>query len=177
MFGKKHGETFVSADPAGVAVPAVRQVRRKQSVKVIVGELALQRFEANFLQNHVAVWVGKDFLVDAVESAVAGIGQFIDWDAGFKGPIFEFAVALLLRKEISAIGDNKSHVAGAGLVDAGKINFVEDAVAQGEPDFAVLVKGGADAHLGARSPTRRNAGPPRSKRCGRITHRVFVLWP
>jgi hypothetical protein len=56
-------------------------------------------------------------------------------------------VALFFGEEIAAVGDDESQVAGAGLVDAGKVDFVEDAVTQGEPDFAVLVEGRTDADL------------------------------
>ena len=55
MFGEEHGHAFVVADPAGIAVAAVGEVGREQGVEAIVGELALQRLEANFLQKDVAV--------------------------------------------------------------------------------------------------------------------------
>src|SRR5438477_7348443 len=175
MLGKEHGIALVVAGPTGVAESAVGQVRRKQSVKVVVGKSALQGFEADSLKNDVAVGIGEDFLVDAIASAVARVGQFEDGYAGLAGTAFEGAVALLFGKEITAVGDNESHVAGAGLVDPGKINFVENAMAQREPDFAVLVEGCAGTHFGARGPTRRNARPSRSIACGRIIHGDLVL--
>ena len=145
VLGKKHGVAFVIADPAGIAVAEVRQVRREQSVKMVVGEFPLQRLEADLLQHDVAVRIGQNFFVDAVAPAVAGVDQLKGWNAGLKGTVFKGAVALLLGEEIVAVGDDESHVAGTGLVDAGKVNLVQNAVTQGEPDFAVLVEGRADA--------------------------------
>src|SRR5579864_8246404 len=81
---KEHRDALVVGSPAGVAVSAVCQVRRENGVEVIVRELTLQRLEANFLQNDVAVRVGEDFLVDAIESAGAGIGQLKGGDAGLE---------------------------------------------------------------------------------------------
>src|ERR1700722_4062794 len=82
----------------------------------------------------------------------------------------EGAVALFLGEEITAVGDNESQVAGAGLVDARKINFVENAVAQGEPDLAVVMERSSDAGLGAGGPGRRNPRPAGGVTYGRITH-------
>jgi hypothetical protein len=48
-------------------------------------------------------------------------------------------------------------------------------VTQREPDFAVLVQGGAGAHLGARSPARRNARPSGSVAYGGITHECLAF--
>ena len=91
-----------------------------------------------------------------------GVGQFKGGDAGLKGTVLKCAVALLFGKEIAAVGDDESHVARAGLVDAGEVDFVQNAVTQREPDFAVLVERRAGARLGAGGPARRNAGPARS---------------
>ena len=68
-------------------------------------------------------------------------------------------MAFLFGEEFAAIGDDQAEVAGTGLVHAGKIDFIENAMTQGEPNPAVEVQGGADAGLGARSPARFNSGP------------------
>ena len=65
------------------------------------------------------------------------------------------------EKKSVAVGDNQSEVASAGLVDAGKINFIENAMTEREPNPAVQIECGADAGLGARSPARCDSGPSR----------------
>jgi len=177
VLGKEHGEAFVVAHPAGVVASTVGQVRREQSVQPVIRKLPLQRLEADLLQDHVAVGIGQDFLVNAVASAGIRVGQFKGGNAGLERHIFKGAMPFLLGEKIASVGDNESHVARARLVDARKVDLVEDAVTQREPDFTVLVEGGAGAHLGARSPARRNAGPPRSETNGGITHELFVLGP
>ena len=101
--------------------------------------------------------------MDAVAPAIAGISQLICWNAGLDGPVLERAVALFFGEKIATVGDDKSHVAGASLIDSRKINFIENSVAQREPDFALLVECGADAGLGAGCPTRRDSRPAGSK--------------
>ena len=70
---------------------------------------------------------------------------------------------LFFGEKRSAIGDHEAKIAGAGLIDAGKIHFIDDAVTQSKPDFAMLVQGCANAGFGARSPARWNTGPARGK--------------
>ena len=113
--------------------------------------------------------------MEAVVSAVGSVDQLIGGHTRFEWPVFKRAVALFFGKVIPAVGDDESQVAGTGLVYAGKINFVEDAVTQREPDFAVLVECGTGAGLGAGCPARRNTGPARSMAWGRIAHKRFVL--
>src|SRR5579859_2710069 len=68
-------------------------------------------------------------------------------------------MTFLFGEKTVTIGDNQSEVAGAGLVHPGKVDFIENAMTQREPDAAVEVEGRADAGLGARSPARLDAGP------------------
>ena len=70
MLGKEHRHAFIIANPTGVSVSTVRQMRREQRVEVIIGKLSLQRFEANFLQHDVTVRIGEDFLSNAVATAI-----------------------------------------------------------------------------------------------------------
>src|SRR5579871_837488 len=69
------------------------------------------------------------------------------------------AVALLLGEEARAVGHDQAEVANAGLVDAGIIDLIEDAVADGEPDAACVRQSRPDAALGARRPAGRNSWP------------------
>jgi hypothetical protein len=134
----------------------------------------LQGFEADLLQHNVAIRIGEDFLVNAVAAANLSVDQLIGGDTGLERFVFEGAVAFFLGKEIASVGDDQAQVAGASLVNAGKVDFVQNAVAGGEPDLAVLVQGRAGGGFGARGPARRNAGPAGGVG-RRIAHAVFVL--
>ena len=129
VLGEKHGQAFVIANPASVVVAAVGQVRREQRVEVIVGEIALQRFEADLLQHHVAVGIGEDFFVDSV--APAQISVLVSSNAGTPGSNGLFSkrtVPLLLGKESPAIGDDEAEIARASLVHPRKIHFIDNSV-------------------------------------------------
>ena len=132
---------------------------REQGVEAVVRELALQWFEANFLQQNVAVRVGENLFVNAVAAVDFGVSQFKGGDAGLERDVFESAMAFFFREEIASVSDHEPEVTGASLVDAGKIHFVDNSVTGGEPDLAVLIQGGSDAGLGAGGPARRDAGP------------------
>lgn len=68
-------------------------------------------------------------------------------------------MALLFGEKIAAVGDNEAEVASARLVDARVIDFIEDPVAESEPDTAMTGQSGAGAGLRAGGPTRLDAGP------------------
>src|SRR5207245_11754787 len=109
------------------------------------------------LREHIAVGIDEDGLDDAI-TALHAIAR----DAITRHPLSERGyprnrVSLLLREEILAVGNDETEVARVGLIEARKINFVDDAVRKSEPDAALRVDRGADAALGARRPARRNA--------------------
>ena len=58
-----------------------------------------------------------------------------------------------------AIGDEEAEIAGASLVHARIVDFVENAMTQREPNTTVQVQGGAYAGLGTRRPAGLDAGP------------------
>ena len=114
-------------------------MRREQGVEAIIGELSLQRFEANLLQNHVAVRIGEDLLVNPVAATAIGVGQFKGGDAGLEGLVLEGAMPFFLGEEVPSVGDDEAEVASASLIDPREVNLIQNAVAGGEPDLAVLV--------------------------------------
>jgi hypothetical protein len=63
----------------------------------------------------------------------------VSCDTKYNRPVLKRAVPLFLRKELAAVSYDKSHVAGAGLIDSREVNLVENSVTNREPDFAVLV--------------------------------------
>src|SRR4029077_14357890 len=129
----------------------------------------------DLLENDIAIGICEDFLVDAIASTIGSIGQLEDWHTRVERVVLKRAVTLFLREKIMPVGDNESHIAGARLVNPRKVDFVQDAVTQGEPDLTVLVQSSAGACLCAGGPTRRNAWPARGVADGRFTHKVGVV--
>ena len=171
-FSEQHGPTLVLTDPRRVVAAAVGQMRCEQNVKAIVARRALQRHEARALQHDRPRRVGQDLLFDAIAALEAGVRQPERRDPVGQPRDLMSGMALLLRDETAAIGDDEAQVAGAGLVHAWIVDLVEDAVAHGEPDAALA--GGCRAHtrLGAGRPARVDAGP--AGRVGeRSSHREF----
>ena len=69
-------------------------------------------------------------------------------------PVFDtfhdrLAVALDLGEESVPVGDDEPEIADASLVNARIVDFVDDAVTDGEPDAAPLAERCADPVLGA----------------------------
>src|SRR5260370_42533125 len=79
-------------------------------------------------------------------------------------------MTFFFRKKLAAIGDDNPKISSTRLVDTRVVHFVEDAVAESEPNFAVLVEGRADPVFGARGPAGSNPRPAGSVTCGRISH-------
>src|ERR1700719_1584435 len=129
---------------------------------MVVSERSLQRDEANFLENNVAIWISQYFFFDPIPPLHVRIGELKGGNAGRHRHVLKLAVTLFLGEKAFAIGHDQSHIASARLIYARVINFVQDAVASGEPHPAVLIQGCAYATLRARSPTRRNSRPARS---------------
>jgi hypothetical protein len=139
MLGEEHVHALVIADPGCIFRTAVGEVRREQGIEVVVRELALQRFEANLLQQDVAVRVSENFFMNAVVAVDFRIDEFEGGDARLEGFVFECAMAFLFGEVISSVCDHESEVASAGLIDAGKIHFVDNSVTYREPHFAMLI--------------------------------------
>jgi len=99
--------------------------------------------------------------VNPVPSLHAAVRQFVGGYSRFKGNIAEGTMAFLLGEKTMPVGDQQPEIARARLIDARKIDFVQNAVAQRKPDSAVQVQRGANTGLGARSPARLNSRPPR----------------
>src|ERR1700722_672167 len=148
---------------AVVARPCVDQVRRQQGehAQPCLGGI----FEANVQNDRIAARV-RDYPIDHPESPTAmGAHQ-----AEGGNPVFDtfddrLAVALDLGEETVPVGDDEPEVADASLVNTWIVDFVDDAMTDGEPHPAALAERCADPVLCARCPTRRNSRPP-----GRFDH-------
>ena len=71
-------------------------------------------------------------------------------------------VALFLMAKCLAVADEKFKIARIRLINPRKINFINDAMAEGEPEAAASGLCGPKTFLCAGRPTRLNSG--RSKR-------------
>ena len=118
---------------------------------------ALQRDKPDLLQDRVPLRIRHDFLFNAISVFPAGIFQAESRHPFYQMANFGSRIRFLLREEIPAIGDNEPHVANTGLVDARGIDFVEDAMAQREPDTALTTESCAHARFGAGSPVGVNS--------------------
>ena len=167
--GKKHWLPLVVTSPPGIAVSHVGQVRCQKRIEAVVAQTALQRHKSNFLQHYVAQGIGQHFFIDPVPALHTRIGQFIGGDSRLEREVAESTMAFLFGEKRAAVGDNQAEVAGTGLVHAGKIDLIENAMTQGEPDPAVQVQRRAYACFRARSPARCDSGPAR-----RITKIVAI---
>jgi hypothetical protein len=175
MLGEEHGNALVVAGPAGIAISTIGQVGGEQRVELIVGKLSYQRFEADSLQHDIAVGVAEHFLVDAVAATDAAVSQVIGRDSGLERHVFKGAMAFFLGEEFAPISNQESHIAGAGLIDAREIDFVENAVAQCEPNLTVLVEGSSRGSLGARGPARGDAWSAGGVSRGQVGHEIVGL--
>ena len=162
-FGAQNLVPFVLVPPPVVVRPSVDEMRREQ------GEYAQPglggAFEVNVQHDRIASRV-CDHAINHAEPAAAMRAR--QPESG--NPVFDplddrLAIALDLGEESVPVGDNKPEIAHASLVNARIVDFVDDAVADGEPHPAPLAKGGADPVLGARCPPSWNSRPP-----GRFDH-------
>ena len=87
-------------------ISEVAKVRSKQSVKAIIGFFTwIQRREANFLQNDVAVRISENFFLDAILSTEFRIHQTESGDSGLDRGNLEFAMAFFFREKTFAVCD------------------------------------------------------------------------
>src|SRR5258708_21041491 len=128
---------------------------------MVVFEISLERHKPNFLQHHVSPGIGQHFLFDSVPARHARIGELVGRRSRFDRKVAEGTMTFIFREEVSAVGDNQAEVAGAGLVNTGKISLIEDAMTESEPNPAVEIQRSAYASLGARGPAGFDSGPAR----------------
>jgi hypothetical protein len=80
-------------------------------------------------------------LWEAVTPAAIGVGQFIGGGSRLERDIFKRAVPFFFGEEVDAVGDDEFHVAGTCLIDAEKIDFVENPVTERAPDLSYAGSG------------------------------------
>ena len=156
--GEQHRRALVLTDPAGVVRPGIDEMRRQQGKQAILRDVADQRLEGHLLDQHLATRIGEDLLLDAPAPVTGGVEQVVGRHAMFEHADLMVGVALFFGEIAVRPGDEKAEIAGAGGVDAGIVDLVENAVAEGEPQPACRRARRAHAHLGARGPACRAAG-------------------
>ena len=109
-------------------------------------------------EQHRPVRIGQNVFDQPVASAPLRIGEPIKWTVTFRvfDPMIE--VSLFLVTECFPVADQELKIARVWLINGGVIDFVDDAVAQREPDPATGMISGAETLLGAGCPTRRDTG-------------------
>ncbi len=144
---EQHLMTLVFRPPAIVIGASVNQMRGQQ------GKHAQSRFaevfETDLLQDRVAAWVGDDPLQYSEAASTMGARHQERWNAVLQRFDNDGAIAFLLGKEAASISNDQTEIAGASLVDLRVVDFVEDPMAEGEPDAAVRRQRGANSALGA----------------------------
>src|SRR5208337_2162988 len=125
---------FVVAAPACVMGAAVDEMRGHDSEEPQAP--AAEVFETDLHQHRLAARVGDDALNDAKTATDMRARQPKGGDAVIEPLHDHLAIALLLGEEGRAVCDDEAEVADAGLIDPRVVDFVEDAVADGEPDAA-----------------------------------------
>ena len=127
-------------------------------MKAITGQSAFLCDKLDLLQHRIPIWIGRNLLFDAVAALMAGVDQPECRHAVGQPFHFVSGIAFLFGEEIRSVRDYHSHIADAGLINAGVIYLVEDSVAQREPDMAPVAEGRTNAGFRAGSPVRRNSG-------------------
>src|SRR6185369_1827410 len=135
----EHRKALVIADPPVIAGSAIAEVRRENCVKAIIRERAYERNKTDFLDDYVPEGVGEYFFLNPIAPLQARVGQFVYRNAVLVRAIFKLAIAFLFGEESLSIRDEKPLVSRARLVHSRVIDFVQNAMAQCEPDSAVQV--------------------------------------
>jgi len=114
--------------------------------------------------------VHDDFFDEVVAAFEVGVDEAVKQRVLLRVFGLVKQVAPFLVAERFAVGNEKLQVAGVGRIDMWKINLVDDAVAEREPESGTAVIRRADALLGAGRPVRLN--PWRAEGGGVFIHSI-----
>src|SRR5688572_22804094 len=104
------------------------------------------------------MWISKNMLGQPVSPRAIRIGEPVKGTVALRVLDSVIQIALFFVAERFTVANEQLKIACVRLVHIRIINFVDDAVAQGEPNPATRMISGAKTLLGARCPTWSDAG-------------------
>ena len=117
--------------------------------------------------------IHSDFFDEAIAPLPVGIREPVKQRVLFQAFGLVEQVTPLLVAERFTIRDQKLQVARVRRIHMRKIDLVDDAVAEREPDAGTAVVRGAETVLGAGSPARLDAWRPEGD--GFLIHQVHIV--
>src|SRR5947207_15029775 len=115
-------------------------MRREDDVKPIFCERAFERLEYDLLQQRLPARIAENSFRNAIAAIPCRVDQAKSRNAFLDHGYFMFGVSLLFGKIAVRAGHDQTEVAGTGGIEAGIIDFVQNAVTEGEPDPAACGK-------------------------------------
>ena len=107
--------------------------------------------------------IRHDILDNAIPARGVGIGEAVVQRAFFRIFEFVFEIAAFLMAKGLAVSDEKLEIAGVRTINIRIIDFVDDAVAESEPDAAASMICSADTFFGAASLARLDSRRAKSR--------------
>ena len=109
-------------------------------------------------EQHGPVRICKDVFDEPVASIAFRIGEAVEKTVAFRvfDPVIQ--VALFLVAKCFPVADEELKIARVRLVDGRVVDFVDDAVAEREPEPATCMISGAETFLGAGRPAWLDSG-------------------
>src|SRR5882672_7608133 len=136
-FDVKKGPAIEFTLPGGVVLAKPAHVRREQSVKAqLFAETLVRNFDTRRHEKDRRVRIRHDILDNAIPARGVGIGEAVVQRAFFRIFEFVFEIAAFLMAKGLAVSDEKLEIAGVRTINIRIIDFVDDAVAESEPDTA-----------------------------------------
>jgi hypothetical protein len=152
------------ATPSRISRAVSGNVRRKQRVQL---QFALKRLVKNLEpgvdQKHWPLRISQYVLNNLVTPTALGVCQMIKENV-MAGVFYAMKqISLFLVAKCLAVADEKFKIARIRLIDPRKINFINDAMAEGEPEAAASGICSSKTFLCAGRPTRLNSGRPKRR--------------
>src|ERR1017187_2869752 len=158
-----HGvEQLVAANlgaPTGIVRTLTRQVRSQQRIESKFStQRLIEYFELRMHEHHRAMRIGQDMLDQAVAPVGFRIGEAIENTIPLRVFYPVIQVALFLVAKRFPVADEKLKIPRVRLVHGRVVDFVDDAVTEGEPDPAARVIGDRKSFFGTGSPAGLDSG-------------------
>src|SRR5512137_269774 len=113
----------------------------------------------------------EDVLDQAVAPGGFGIGEPVEKAIAFRVLDQVLEVAFFLMAKGFSVADEELEIARVGFVNGGVVDFVDDAMAEREPDPAARMISGAETFFGAGGPAGFDSG---RAECDRVFSGIHV---